>query len=289
MSNQAPQLPQTSHSPCHCGPTSYSTPGPRPETLHHPRNSFPYPIVDTHLVPPGVFFEIPCPICHAAIERGECHHYGERDIVWSSYINLRAHWNPFIIFQVLRSLSSLSLGSYFQAPYGLETSPHRSPPSLPIPASPFIDSIIQNIQYSIGKPISRPETAKGLSQSSRGSYHLWNLAQHAHTRSNASLLSNTSRRRDNQVQVEHSTSPSSGTNSITRNSPTHHTLPYLSNQTIKVVAKLSGVRSRWGQGWEQSEPIQENRLHQGTLAYRLSSGNQSLDEWLPRVHLCSSG
>ena len=87
--------------------------------------------------------------------------------------------------------------------------------------------------------------------------------------------------------MEYSTSSSSGTNSAIRNSPTCCTLSYLSNQTIEVAARLSGVRPRWG--WGQSEPIQENRPHQGILACRLSSGNQSLDEWSPRVHLHSSG
>ena len=81
VSNQAPQPSQTSHSPhCH-DPTPYSTPDSRSQTLHHPRNSSPCPIVDTHPVPPGVPFEISCPICHGAIERGEHHHHGERDIV----------------------------------------------------------------------------------------------------------------------------------------------------------------------------------------------------------------
>ena len=89
MSNQAPQLSQISHSPHCCGPTSYPTLHLRPETLYHPRNSSPHPIVDTHLVPPRVPFEIPCPICHGAIERGECHHHSERDIVWSSSSNLQ--------------------------------------------------------------------------------------------------------------------------------------------------------------------------------------------------------
>ena len=169
MSNQAPQLFQTSHSPHHHGSTPYPTPGPKPETLHHPRNSSPCPIVDTHPIPSRVPFEIPCPICHRAIERGEHHHHSERDIVQSSSLNLRAHWNPFIIFQVLRSPSSSSLGLYFQVLYGLETSPHHSPSSLPIPAPLFIDSIIQNVQHSITRPVSRPKTA-------RGSYHSWNLA-----------------------------------------------------------------------------------------------------------------
>ena len=180
MSNQAPQLPQTSHSPCHHGPTPYPTPGPRSETFYHPRNSSSCPIVDTHPVPPGVPFKIPCPICHGAIERGEHHHHSERDIVWSSSSNLRAYWNPFIIFQVLRSSSSLSLGLYFQVPYGLETSPHHSPPFLPIPTPSFINSIIQNIQYSIARPDPRPEIARGLSQSTRGSHNSWNLAWHPH-------------------------------------------------------------------------------------------------------------
>ena len=138
MSNQAPQLHQTSHSPCHHGPTPFPTPGSRSETFHCPRNSFPHPIVDTHPVLSRVSFEVPCPICHRAIERGECHHHGKRNIVQSSSSNLRAYQNPFTIFQVLRSSSSLSLGSYFQVPYGLETSPHCSPPSLPILALPFI-------------------------------------------------------------------------------------------------------------------------------------------------------
>ena len=178
-----------------------------------------------HPVPPRVPFKIPCPICHRAIERGECHHHGERDIVWSSSSNLRAHWNPFTIFQVLRSLSSLSLGSYFWVPYGLETSPYHSPPSLPITAPPFIDFIVQNVQYSIARPVPRPKTARGLSQSFKGSHHPWNLAQHPYTRSNASSSSNASRRRDNWVQVEHSTFPSSETNSTTRNLPTHCTHP----------------------------------------------------------------
>ena len=91
MSNQAPHLPQTSHSPCHYGPTPYPTPGSRPETLYCPRNSSPHPIVDTHLIPPRVPFEIPCPICHEVIKREECHHHGERDIVQSSSSNSRAH------------------------------------------------------------------------------------------------------------------------------------------------------------------------------------------------------
>ena len=253
VSNQAPQLPQTSHSPCHCGSTPYPTPDPRPETLHYPRNFSPHPIVDTHLVPPKVSFESPCPICHGAIERGECHNHSERDIVWSSSSNLRAHWNPFTIFQVLRSPSSSSLESYFQAPYSVETSSYCSPPSLPIPAPPFIDFIVQNVQHSIARPVSRLEIAKALSQSSRGSHHSWNLAQHPHTRSNASLSSNASRKRDNWVQVEHFTSPSSGINFVIRNSPTHCISPYLSNQTIEVVAKLSKARLRWGQ--RQSEPV----------------------------------
>ena len=171
VSNQAPQLPQTSHSPCHCGSTPYPTLGPRPETLHCPRNSSPHPIVDTHPILSGVPFKIPCPICHGAIERGEHHHHSERDIVQSSFSNLRAHQNPFTIFQVLKSLSALSLGSYFQVPYGLQTSPHQSSSSLPIPAPPFIDSIVQNVQHSIAKPVSRPKTARRLSQSSRGSHH----------------------------------------------------------------------------------------------------------------------
>ena len=100
MSNQAPQLPQTCHSPHHCGLTPFPTPGSRPETFHCPRNSSSHPIVDTHLVSPGVPFEIPYPICHEAIERGECHHHGKRDIVQSSSSNLRAHQSPFTIFQV---------------------------------------------------------------------------------------------------------------------------------------------------------------------------------------------
>ena len=236
MSNQAPQPPQTSHSPYYCGPTSYPTPGPRPETLHCPRNSSPHLIVDTHLVPPGVPFEIPCPICHGAIERGECHHHGERNIVWSSSSNLRAHQNPFTIFQVLRSLSFSSLGSYFQAPYGLETSPHHSSPSLSIPTPPFISSIVQNVQHSIARSVPRPETARGLLQSSRGSHHSWKLAQHPCTRSNASSLSNTSTWRDNWVQVEYSTSPSSGTNSATRDSTTcwpHPTYPIKSLRLLQ--------------------------------------------------------
>ena len=287
VSNQAPQLPQTSHSPHHCDPTPYPTPDSRSETLHYPRNSSPYPIVDTYLVPPGVPFEIPYPICHRAIERRECHHHNERDIVQSSSSNLRAHWNPFTIFQVLRSPSFLSLGLYFQVPYGLEASSHCSPPSLPIPAPSFIDSIIQNIQYSIARPIPRPETARGLSQSTRESHHSWNLAQYCCTRSNVFSSSNTSRKRDHQVYIKHCTFSSSGTNSATRNLPTHCTLPYLSNQIIEVVARLSGVRPRWGQG--QSEPIQETGPHQETLTCRLSSGNQSLDEWSPRVHLYTSG
>ena len=86
--------------------------------------------------------------------------------------------------------------------------------------------------------------------------------------------------------MEHFTSLSSETNSATRNLPTCHTSPYLSNQTIKVVARLSRARPRQEQG--QSEPIQENRPHQGIFACRLSSGNQSLDEQSPRVHLYSS-
>ena len=65
---------------------------------------------NTHLVPSKVPFEIPCPICHGVIEKEEYHHHSERDIVQSSSSNLRAHQNPFTIFQVLRSLSSLSLG-----------------------------------------------------------------------------------------------------------------------------------------------------------------------------------
>ena len=282
-----PRLKHNNHSPHHYGSTLYPTPGPRPETLHCPKDSSPCPIVDTHPVSSRVPFEIPCPICHGAIERGECHHYSEKDIVQSSFSNLRAHWNPFTIFQVLRSLSSLNLGSYFQAPYSLETSPHHSPPSLPIPAPPFTNSIIQNVQHSIPRPISRPKTARGLLQLSRGSHHSWNLAQHPHTRSDASSSSNTSRKRDNWVQVEHSTSPSSGTNFATRNLPTCHTLPYLSNQTTKIVARLSGVRPRQGRGWP--EPIQETGSHQGALACRLSSGNQSLDDQFPRVYLHSSG
>ena len=67
ISNQAPQPPQTSHSPCCHGSTSFSTPDSRPETLHHPRNTSAYPIIDT--VPSGVPFEIACPICHRAIEK----------------------------------------------------------------------------------------------------------------------------------------------------------------------------------------------------------------------------
>ena len=47
-------------------------------------------------------------------------------------------------------------------PYGLKTSSRHSPPFLPISASPFIDSIIQNVQHSITRPISRPETVRGL-------------------------------------------------------------------------------------------------------------------------------
>ena len=140
--------------------------------------------------------------------------------------------------------------------------------------------MVQNIQHSIARPVSRPKTT-------RGSHHSWNLAQYPHIRSNVFLLSNASRRRYNWVQVEHSTSPSSGTNSTIRNSPTYHTSPYLSNQIIEIVARLSGVRLRWGQG--QSKPVQETGPHQEILAYKLSSGNQSLDEQLPRVYLCSSG
>ena len=171
VSNQAPQPLQTSHNPHHCGPTPYPTPGPRPETLHHPKNSFPHPIVDTYLVPPEVPFEIPCPICHRAIERGEHHHHGKRKVVQSSSSNLRAHQNPFIIFHVLKSPSASSLGSYFQALYSLKISSHCSPPSLSIPAPPFIDFIVQNVQHSITRPVSRSETARGLSQSPRGSHH----------------------------------------------------------------------------------------------------------------------
>ena len=197
ISNQAPQSPQISHS-SHChGLTPYPTPGPRPKTLQCPRNSSPPPTVNTHLVPPGVPFEIPCPICHGAIERGGHHHHGKKDIVQFSSSNLRAHQNPFTIFQVLRSLSSSSLESYFQVPYSLETSPHHFPPSLPILTPPFINFIVQNVQHSIARPILRLETARGLSQLSKGSHHSQNLAQHPHTRSNASLLSNASRRRDN--------------------------------------------------------------------------------------------
>ena len=243
MSNQAPQSPQTSHSPYHCGLTPFPTPGYRPETFHCPRNSSSYPIVNIHPVPPGVPFELPYPICHGAIERGECHHHNKRDIVQSSSSNLRAHQSPFTIFQVFRSPSSSSLGSYFQMPYSLETSPHCSSPSLPIPAPPFINSIIQNVQHSITRPVSRSEIARGLSQLTRGSHNLQNLAQYPCTRSNASSLSNASRRRVHQVQMKYSTSPL-GINSATRNLPTHCTSSYLSNQTINIVARLSGVRPR---------------------------------------------
>ena len=87
--------------------------------------------------------------------------------------------------------------------------------------------------------------------------------------------------------MEHSTSPSLKINSANRNLPTCHTLPYLSNQTIEVVAWLSRASSR--QRWGQSESVQEIGLHQETLACKLSSGNQSLNEQSPRVHLCTSG
>ena len=151
VSNQAPQPPQTSHSPHHHGPIPIPTPGSRPETFHCPRNSSPHPIVDTHLILPGAPSEIPYPIFQGAIERGEHHNHGERNIVRSNSPNIRAHQNPFTILQVFRSPSSLSLGSYFQAPYGLET----APPSLPIPAPSLIDSIIRSIP--------RSETVRGLS------------------------------------------------------------------------------------------------------------------------------
>ena len=43
------------------------------------------------------------------------------------------------------------------------------------------------------------------------------------------------------------------------------------------------------QGREQFKPVQETGPHQGALACRFSSKNQSLDEQSPRVHLYSSG
>ena len=87
MSNQVSQPPQTSHSP-HCHSTRSPTPSPslrnNPETIAHS-------IIHTHQILPGIPFEIPCPICQRAIERGEYHHHSETDIIHSVSMDRRAH------------------------------------------------------------------------------------------------------------------------------------------------------------------------------------------------------
>ena len=39
-----------------------------------------HPLPNSHLVPPGVPFELPCSICHAPLERDECHQHQEHSV-----------------------------------------------------------------------------------------------------------------------------------------------------------------------------------------------------------------
>ena len=146
VSNQVPQPPQTIHSP-YCYPTRSPTPYPSPR--NNPKTIL-CPVIHTHQVSPDVPFEIPCPICQAAIERGECHHHGEIDIVYSVSMNRRADRESFTIHQVLHSPSP-SL-SYSPTSYTLASFLRNSPPALPIQPPPYIDYCNVHLQQLFSQP-----------------------------------------------------------------------------------------------------------------------------------------
>ena len=102
---------------------------------------------DTNIVPSGVPFQIPCPICHGSIERSEVHRHGERDIMrQGSDIDLMTHQlHPFIITRVVPNSPSDSQARSPIIPPSLYR--ENTPPSyidshndqlLPIPVAPHL-------------------------------------------------------------------------------------------------------------------------------------------------------